>query len=119
VLLAEDDEIVRETVADALRWRGYVVTPAGTAPEAVSAVRSHHFDAVISSGMLPGGGARQVLSGLRELRDPPPVLVVSEGSDEELVAELSNLGADSFISKPFGMFDLLAALARLTGESEA
>lgn len=118
VLLVEDEEAIRETIGEALKWKGYDVVMAGTASEAAGALGSTSFDVVVSDMLLPGGGGREVLRTTRELPDPPPVVLITGMSEEGLANELLKLGADACLQKPFGMFDFLQTLRTLLQDED-
>ena len=122
LLLVEDDETIRETIADALQLEGFVVTAVGNGRDALNLLQrapaEAPFGLVVLDLMLPGLGGLDVCRALRAARDQTPVLVVSaRDSETDRVLGLE-LGADDYLVKPFGMRELVArcrALLRRQG----
>jgi CheY-like chemotaxis protein len=114
ILLVEDDDDVREALADVLREHGYDVAWAADGAEAIRALRSGlRPAAILLDLMMP------VMDGFQfraEQRSDPalapiPVIVVS--ADRTLEREAQGLGAAARLSKPAPVEDLLATVARV------
>lgn len=109
ILLVDDEEILLRTLSMNLRARGYDVTTAGDGETALAELRAQVADAVILDLGLPGISGVDVL---RELRDwsSVPVIVLSarHGSNDKV--EALDVGADDYVTKPFGIEELLARL---------
>lgn len=109
ILLVDDEEILLRTLSMNLRARGYDVTTAGDGETALAELRAQVTDAVILDLGLPGISGVDVL---RELRDwsSVPVIVLSarHGSNDKV--EALDVGADDYVTKPFGIEELLARL---------
>jgi two-component system KDP operon response regulator KdpE len=109
VLLVDDDLAMLRTLSMNLEARGYRVSTAQDGESALAALRQAQPDLVILDLGLPGvSGA----DALRELRtwSAVPVIVLSarHGSDDKV--EALDLGADDYVTKPFGIDELLARL---------
>lgn len=120
ILLVDDEEALLRTLSMNLRARGYDVTTAGDGETALAELRAQVTDAVILDLGLPGVSGVEVL---RELRDwsSVPVIVLSarHGSNDKV--EALDVGADDYVTKPFGIDELLARLraaVRRAGASE-
>lgn len=112
VLVVDDNDLQREVVADVLESEGYAVQVAATGAEALSAARATPPDVLVLDLMLPDTDGASVLASLRAL----PALralrvVVATGVRSASVKRL--LGVDAALFKPFGMRELLTALAAL------
>jgi two-component system KDP operon response regulator KdpE len=109
ILLVDDEETLLRTLSLNLRARGYGVVTAGSGQQALQAVRQDGPDVVILDLGLPDISGVEVL---RELRgwSAVPVIVLSarHGSDDKV--EALDLGADDYVTKPFGIEELLARL---------
>jgi two-component system, OmpR family, KDP operon response regulator KdpE len=106
VLVADIDQPSRRLAAAALRHAGYAVELARTSKEAFSLLRRRRFGAVVvDPAEVP---AVDVVQDLRRRTDIP-IIVVSHLSERDRVAVL-NAGADDYLSKPFGVEELLARL---------
>jgi len=119
VLVADDEETIREFVGDALAMRGYAVSPVGSAHDAIRALQSGSYDLVITDYLMPGGGAEAVFAAIADLGLELPVLVITGKDDSDVDERLSALGADGCLRKPFGLDDLLSAADHLLGVEEA
>jgi two-component system, OmpR family, KDP operon response regulator KdpE len=109
-VLAVDDEppILRALVAN-LRARDYITDVATTGEEALAVAARHPPDAVILDLGLPTMSGLDVIRGLRGWTDVPIVILSARGSQADKVSAL-DLGADDYVTKPFGMDELLARL---------
>ena len=121
LLLVEDDETIRETIADALQLEGFVVTACGNGRDALNLLQRAPADApyalVVLDLMLPGLGGLDVCRALRAAHNQTPVLVVSaRDSETDRVLGLE-LGADDYLVKPFGMRELVARCRALLRRS--
>ena len=109
VLLVDDEDALLRTLSINLRARGYDVTTAGDGESALAELREQVADAVILDLGLPGISGVEVL---RELRtwSSVPVIVLSarHGSNDKV--EALDVGADDYVTKPFGIDELLARL---------
>jgi PAS domain S-box-containing protein len=113
VLLAEDEDDLREVISEALSRHGCQVIVAGSAAPAVEALRSRDIDLVITDMLMPEGGGRAVLAAVAELAARPPVLVITGRADDGLEAELAGLQATRCLRKPFGITDVLTTVDEL------
>jgi two-component system KDP operon response regulator KdpE len=89
--------------------RGYRVVEAATGQTALTAVADHHPDVVLLDLGLPGLDGIDVLHGLRGWTDVP-VIVLTVRERETDKVEALDAGADDYVTKPFGMNELLARL---------
>jgi len=109
VLVVEDDARIRKTPEVNLRARGYDVDLAETGEQALDLAARHHPDAVILDLGLPTLDGMDVVRGLRGW-SPVPIVVLSARGSEAAKVEALDLGADDYVTKPFGMDELLARL---------
>ena len=113
ILLVEDDLVLRETLSDALALEGYDVTTAAEGIAATELVFSRHFDLVVLDLMLPGRGGLEILKELRAEKHSVAVLLLTVRNDENDKVIGFELGADDYVTKPFGLRELLARIAAL------
>lgn len=122
VLVVDDEAPIRRAMAANLRARGYDVDLAETGEEALQLAARHHPDVVLLDLGLPGMDGLTVIDGLRGWSQVPIVVLSARGSERDKVAAL-DAGADDYVSKPFGMDELLArlraAVRRATTAEEA
>jgi len=107
ILLADDESLVRDTLAEGLRGAGYEVVEATNGSEAISRAKETELDLAILDIRMPG------ISGVeaaRRLQGRCPVLILSAHADRDLVEETVEEGAVGYLVKPVGMPALLAAV---------
>jgi two-component system, OmpR family, KDP operon response regulator KdpE len=109
VLIIEDEPQMRRFLRPALEGQGYRVLEATTAAEAMLEASSHNPDLVVLDLGLPDGDGIDVARRLREWSAVPIVVVSARGQEADKVAAL-DAGADDYVTKPFGMAELLARL---------
>src|ERR687893_416036 len=120
VLVVDDDSQMRRAVTNALSARGYEVLTAGTGETALSVAAEEELDLVLLDLGLPGIEGHEVIHRLRTWSELPVIVISVRESQEEKVAAL-DAGADDFVTKPFGMKELLArmrAVRRRVGSDE-
>ena len=108
ILLAEDDRVTRETVAELLEAEGYSVISAGDGTEALALWSRHRPGLVLLDIMMPGASGYEVCRSIRREGRLTPVMFLSAKSEEVDVVLGLELGADDFLRKPFGKHELLA-----------
>jgi two-component system KDP operon response regulator KdpE len=122
VLVVDDEAPIGRALSANLRARGYDVDVAATGEQALDLAAHHHPDLVLLDLGLPGMDGREVIDGLRGWSAVPIVVLSARGSERDKVDAL-DAGADDYLSKPFGMDELLArvraALRRATPAEEA
>ncbi len=119
ILLVEDDRSLRETLADALELEGYEVSTAVDGARGTELAFSRHFDLIVLDLMLPARGGLEILRDLREQKVTVPVLLLTVRSDENDKVIGFELGADDYVTKPFGLRELLARVKALLRRSGA
>ncbi len=107
LLLVEDEAALRDVIAEQLTEHGFRVEQAGTGEEALARVREFAFDILVTDLRLPGADGRQVLDeALARYPDIIAIMITGYGSVREAV-EVTRLGAEGFITKPFQFEELL------------
>ena len=109
VLVVDDDAQMLKAVTNALTARGYAVLTAGTGEDALSVAAEGDVDLVLLDLGLPGIEGHEVIQRLRSWSELPVIVISVRETQEEKVAAL-DAGADDFVTKPFGMKELLARM---------
>jgi two-component system, OmpR family, response regulator len=109
LLLVEDDQTLRETLAYNLGREGYEVIETGDGVSALDLARAHEPDLVLLDIMLPGLDGLTVCRTLRHERDVPIVLLTARTGEVDRIVGLDS-GADDYVVKPFSLGELLARL---------
>ncbi|GFD96130.1 DNA-binding response regulator [Alteromonas sp. KUL156] len=107
ILLVEDDANIRQMLSIALGAEGYQCIGVASVREALSTFTQHHPDLVILDLGLPDGEGSEVLKRIRE-SSRLPVLVLSARDQEIDKVDLLSRGANDYVSKPFGVRELVA-----------
>ena len=116
MLVVDDEESIRRAVGRALTSRGFLVEVAVDGEEALGAVRRFDPDLVVLDLNLPEVDG---LSVCRQIRawNPVPILVLSVREDETDKVAALDLGADDYLTKPFGTDELMARVRALLRRS--
>jgi two-component system, OmpR family, KDP operon response regulator KdpE len=109
VLVVDDEPQILRALQTNLRGAGYDVATAATAGEALSAAAVGRPEAVILDLVLPDRSGIDVARELRRFSAVPIIVLSAVGEEHEKVAAL-DAGADDYVTKPFGMDELLARL---------
>jgi two-component system KDP operon response regulator KdpE len=109
VLVVDDEPPIVRTVAANLRARGYEVLTAMSGETALRAAEMHQPDCIVLDLGLPGVGGLEVLRRLRTWTRTPVVILTAVDGERDKVAAL-DLGADDYVTKPFGIAELLARI---------
>jgi two-component system, OmpR family, KDP operon response regulator KdpE len=122
ILLVDDEIAIQRTMAPLLRSRGYEVEVVGTGTDALNAVRLHAPDLIVLDLGLPDIGGAEVCRCVRAESETPIIILSARDAEADKVAAL-DLGADDYMTKPFGPEELLArirvALRRVFSVEEA
>lgn len=119
ILVVDDDDAIRELVAEYLRTRGVEAEAWAEASGACASIRAHPPDAVVTDLRLPDMDGVHIVAVASQCRPPVPVIVTTGyGTVESAVASLKS-GAADFILKPFRLRDLYAALERAMERARA
>ena len=109
VLVVDDEQPILRTVAANLRARGYQVLTATSGEAALAAAEVHQPDCVVLDLGLPGISGLEALRRLRTWTATPVIILTAVDGERDKVAAL-DLGADDYVTKPFGMAELLARI---------
>ena len=114
LLLIDDEESLRHSLAKSLRRAGYVVETAATGREGVDRFQGGGFDAVVTDVRLPDLSGLDIVALLTEVDATVPVVVMTGYGSVESAMEAMRRGARDYLQKPFEMNDLLRILERET-----
>lgn len=109
VLVVDDDPAIVRMIGRSLRARGYRVEDAASGAEFASAFARSHPDVVLLDLLLPDADGIDIVARLRSHSDVP-IIVLSALGDEPRKVRALDLGADDYLTKPFGMDELLARI---------
>jgi len=109
ILVVDDEPQILRALQTNLRGAGYEVFTADTAKAALAEAAARQPDAVILDLVLPDGSGTDVCRELRTWSSAPVIVLSAVGDEGEKVAAL-DAGADDYVTKPFGIDELLARL---------
>lgn len=113
ILLAEDDKLVAETIADALQLAKYDIELVETGLEAQERIMNSKYDMAILDIGLPEKDGLELLGDYRASGGSMPILILTGKNSIENRVEGLETGADDYICKPFAMDELLARVRSL------
>jgi two-component system KDP operon response regulator KdpE len=113
VLIVDDEPGIRQMIGEALKREGHESAMAKDGNEALQAAESQEFDLVITDLSMPGLEGLELVRRLRERDRETPILVLTVRREEREKVRLLDAGADDYVTKPFGIAELLARVRAL------
>ena len=121
ILIVEDDKYIINFISMSLKKEDYDYVIAKTCGEANALFYANRPDMIILDLGLPDGDGIEIIKNVREI-SKIPIIVVSARQEEEEKIQALDLGADDYVTKPFGMMELVsrikAVLRRSKGSQE-
>src|SRR5690606_24180906 len=121
ILVVEDEPTLSRLLSYNLSQEGYDTMVIENGSEALQICQEQSFDLIILDLMLPGMSGFEVLEKLRNKAIRTPVIILTARNGEEEIVQGLKLGADDYVTKPFGVAELLArvsAVLRRTGDGD-
>lgn len=109
ILVVDDEPQIRRVMRVTLTGRGYEIIDARSGEQALAVFREHLPDLVLLDLNMPGIGGLETCRQLRAGSEVPIIILTVRNTEEEKVQAL-DAGADDYITKPFGMQELLARI---------
>lgn len=109
ILIVEDDAPLRILVARALRDYGYEPVGVSTAAEMYPLLERGDFQALLLDIMLPGTNGLDICRAVRATTSIPIIIISARGQESDRIVGLE-IGADDYLSKPFGPGELIARI---------
>jgi DNA-binding response OmpR family regulator len=113
ILYAEDEEQTRSLVADELRQEGYIVDTANDGEAAIELLAARAYDLVLLDIRMPRKNGLDVLSFLQQQNRHPRVIMLTAVDELTSAIQAVKLGANDYLTKPFRLEQLLAAIERI------
>ena len=123
ILLVEDDLEISKLLAEFLQENGYEVFCQYDGLHVLDCLRENKIDLILLDIMLPGEDGLEILKKLKnssKTKDIPVIMVTAKGSEYDKVVGLDS-GADDYVTKPFGMMELISrikAVLRRSGKQQ-
>jgi two-component system KDP operon response regulator KdpE len=110
VLVVDDEPAIRRFLRAGLGSQGYVVSELEHGLPAVDAARRKSADLIVLDLGLPDIDGTEVINRIRASGSAIPIIVLSSRNDEAAKVDALDLGADDYVTKPFGIDELLARI---------
>ena len=110
ILIVDDEPAIRRFLRTGLGVQGYDVLEADNGPSALGLLRRNAVDMLVLDLGLPGMDGIEVVKTLRNTGSSIPIIVLSVRADEPGKVRALDLGADDYVTKPFGMDELIARI---------
>ncbi len=111
ILVVDDEAPLREMLSDTLHIANYEVFEAADANAALTLLRRNTVDLIISDVNMPGMDGYEFLARLRESGNDTPAIMLTARRERQDVTKGLKLGADDYVTKPFGLEELLLRVA--------
>lgn len=122
ILVIEDEPTLSRLLSYNLSQEGYETRMVDNGAEGLQQAMEDTYDLIILDIMLPGLNGFEVLSRLRQRGNKTPIIILTARNAEEEIVQGLRFGADDYITKPFGVSELLArvsaVLRRVSGEGQ-
>ncbi len=119
ILVVDDDQAVRDSLARSLKFSGYEVTTAVDGVDALAKLSSTRAQAVIMDVMMPRLDGLETTRMLRDSGNDIPILILTARDAVDDRVDGLDAGADDYMVKPFALDELLARLRALTRRARA
>jgi two-component system KDP operon response regulator KdpE len=110
ILVVDDEPPIRRLLQTSLTAQQYKVSEAADGPTALEKIHKESIDAVVLDLGMPGMDGFEVIRRLREDGNSVPIVVLSAQADEAGKVRALDTGADDYVTKPFGIDELLARI---------
>jgi two-component system OmpR family response regulator len=118
ILIVDDEAGVRELLGDALRIAGFETSTASDGMSALTSIRNKKPDLLIIDINMPLMDGFELVERLRSTGDNTPALMLSARADRADVTRGLTLGADDYVTKPFGLEELLLRVKAILRRSQ-
>jgi excisionase family DNA binding protein len=116
VLVADDEESIRDLLSKALAMLDCEVETAADGTAALARLRARDYDLLVADLRMPGMDGLSVIREARRVQSGLKVIIITGYSSESSAIEAVNLGVTGYLTKPFRVPQVLAAVARAFGD---
>lgn len=115
ILIVDDEQFVRDLLEKVLKRRGHEVVAAPDADHALAALETSTFDLLLTDVVMPGMDGFDLLRRVKSAYPEIKVIVLTGYARKQSISDFLLYGADDYLSKPFQVHELVAAVDRVTG----
>ena len=112
ILVVDDDNLLRKLVTGQLSQAGFDAAPAASGSEALAALRDSDFDVVLLDVMMPDLSGLDALKEIRQLDDPPEVIMLTADTSLQTGLEAMRHGAYDYLTKPATLDEMEAVIRK-------
>ena len=109
IMIVDDDKSIREVIIYNIRKEGYEVISAEDGIKALKMALEENVDLIVMDVMMPGIDGISVCKNIKEKKDIPIILLTAKSTESDKVIGLE-IGADDYMTKPFGLRELMARI---------
>ncbi len=113
ILVADDEDTIRQSLADVLAEAGYRVVTAADGRQAVDALQEHEIDVALVDVRMPELDGLQVLAHAAEHSPKTQVIIITAFGGVDAAVEAMRMGARDYVTKPFNFDDILMRIERV------
>jgi DNA-binding response OmpR family regulator len=117
IMVVDDDQDLRESMAEVLDKAGFSVTQASRGEEALEHLARKKFDLVLLDLVMPGLGGLELLDRIKDKAPRLPVIMITAFASVENAVAAMRQGASDYVTKPFRIDGLLASVGRVLEEA--
>lgn len=103
VLIADDEQMIRELISLTLSREGYTCFQASSAEEGLEVIQAQEFDIVLLDIMMPGRSGIELLQDVKKITPDTSVLMITALNDMDTALSCIHFGAEDYITKPFNL----------------
>lgn len=118
ILVLEDDDVLRQTLQEALELEGYKVSASASSQHALETARMHRFDLIIADVRMEGMDGIECLGCLRALQPRARSIVITGYASTDAPTRAMKVQAEDYLHKPFSLDDFLNAVESVLASEE-
>jgi two-component system, NtrC family, response regulator AtoC len=112
VLVCDDEELIRWSLAEELTSKGYEAIAVGSLAEARQAVKRHDPELMILDIRLPDGSGKELLAEFRSADPDVPIVMITGHGNVQTAVEVTRMGATAYHPKPFDLEEMMLTVER-------
>lgn len=115
ILVVDDQQGIRLLLKEVFKKEGYTIHLAANGIDALRIVQEEAVDCVLLDMKIPGMDGLEILKRLKDYSESLPVIMMTAFGEQDLIESAKRLGAESFFTKPFNIFDIRNEVRTILG----